>query len=125
AQTVILTRTSTRSTPMPEGEDLATLAASGATLALHLSAKALQRVVGELVPFYGADCAAAIVARATWPDEMILRGTLATIAEQAAEAGIERTAMVFVGPVLDAGATRKSALYDAAHERHLRPAKGG
>ena len=125
AQTVILTRTSTRSTAMPEGEDLATLAASGATLALHLSAKALHRVAEELMPFYGAECPAVVVARATWPDEVILRGTLGTIAEQAAEAGIERTAVVFVGRVLNADATRKSALYDAGHARHLKPASGG
>ncbi len=123
AQTVILTRTSTRSTAMPEGEDLATLAASGATLALHLSAKALGRVVAELSPHYGADCPVAVVARATWPDEVILRGTLETIAERTAEAGIERTAMIFVGRVLAGDPVRKSALYDSGHARHLKPAE--
>lgn len=123
AQTVILTRVEGRATSMPEGEDLATLAASRATLALHLAAKALPKIVNELRPFYGGDCPVAIVARATWPDEIILRGTLDTIAEVAAEAGIERTAMIFVGRVLDARSDGTSALYSAEHARHLKPAR--
>ncbi len=123
AQTVILTRTSSRSSPMPEGEDLATLAASGATLTLHLSAKRMTEIAKELVPFYGVDCPAAVVARASWPDEQILRGTLANIGQQIEDAGIVRTAIVFVGPVLNAEPTRKSRLYDATHDRHLKPAK--
>ncbi len=123
AQTVILTRTATRSSPMPAGEDLPTLAKSGATLALHLSAKALPRIISELTPKYGNNCPVALVARATWPDELIIRGTLATIAHQAREAGIERTAIIFVGPVLDTKPVKTSRLYDRAHARHLKPAK--
>ena len=125
AQTVILTRTSTRSSAMPEGEDLATLGASRATLAIHLSAKALNRVVAELTPLYGTECPAIIVEKATWPDERILRGTLATIADLAKSAGITRTAMIFVGTALmDAGSNEKtSRLYDKAHDRHLKPAR--
>lgn len=122
AQTVILTRTSSRSSAMPEGEDLATLARSGATLTLHLSAKRLTEIAEELVPFYGADCPVAVVARASWPDEETVRGTLSTIVQQVADAGIVRTAIVFVGPVLDAEPKAKSRLYDAGYERHLKPA---
>ncbi|MGI9408342.1 MAG: precorrin-4 C(11)-methyltransferase [Hyphomicrobiaceae bacterium] len=123
AQTVILTRTSSRSSPMPEGEDLATLAQSGATLTLHLSAKRMGEIAEKLVPHYGADCPAVVVARASWPDEVVLRGTLATIGQQVVDAGIERTAIVFVGPVLGAEPTAKSRLYDADHDRHLKPAR--
>lgn len=122
AQTVILTRTSSRSSPMPEGEELATLAKSGATLTLHLSAKRLTEIADELVPFYGSECPVAVVARASWPDEEVLRGTLETIGAQVVEAGIVRTAIVFVGPVLTATATAKSRLYDAGYDRHLKPA---
>ena len=123
AQTVILTRVEGRASPMPKHEDLATLAAARTTLALHLAAKALPGIVEELVPFYGADCPVAVVARATWPDEQILRGTLATIAGQVSDAGIVRTAMIFVGPVLDPEEAGESALYDPAHARHMKPAR--
>jgi len=102
AQTVILTRTSSRSSHMPKGEELATLAKSGATLTLHLSAKRMAEIAAELAPLYGDDCPVAVVARASWPDEEILRGTLATIGAQVEDAGIVRTAIVFVGPVSDA-----------------------
>lgn len=122
AQTVILTRTSSRSSPMPESEDLATLAKSGATLTLHLSAKRLTEIAAELMPFYGAECPVAVVARASWPDEKVVRGTLATIGHQVTEAGIVRTAIVFVGPVLEATVKTKSRLYDAGYDRHLKPA---
>lgn len=122
AQTIILTRTSSRSSAMPEGEDLATLARSGATLAIHLSAKAIPRIVEELSPLYGADCPAAIVARATWSDEVTVMGTLGTIAELAAKEGIERTAIIIVGEVLAAKPEAKSRLYDKSYSRHLKPA---
>lgn len=121
AQTVILTRTSTRSSAMPKGEELESLARSGATLAIHLSAKAIERVVDALVPHYGEACPAAVVARATWPDEVVVEGTLANIAQQVVKAGIERTAIIFVGPVLDAEPKAKSRLYDKAYGRHLKP----
>lgn len=121
AQTVILTRTSSRSSAMPKGENLATLARSGATLAIHLSAKALARIVEELVPHYGVDCPVAVVARATWPDEVVVEGTLGTIEGQVASEQIERTAIIFVGPVLAAEPKVKSRLYDKGYERHLKP----
>lgn len=86
-QTVILTRVSRQATPMPEGEDLATLGRSGALLVLHLATRYVGSVVEELLPLYGADCPAAVVAMASRPDELVLRGTLATIAGQVEEAG--------------------------------------
>src|SRR3954468_18262934 len=101
-QTVVLTRTSARSTPMPPGEDLATLGASGATLVLHLAVQRIAQLVPELVPNYGPDCPVAVVARASRDDELILRGTLADIAEQVQKAGVRRTAVVIVGAVLGA-----------------------
>ena len=121
AQTVILTRTAVRASPMPEGEDLATLGASGATLVLHLSINNLAKVVRELTPLYGADCPAAVVWRASWPDQAILRGTLATIRDQVKAAGFTRTALVLVGRVLAAPDAAESRLYAAQHHHILRP----
>jgi precorrin-4/cobalt-precorrin-4 C11-methyltransferase len=117
AQTVILTRYQRRSSAMPAGEDLAALAAHGATLVVHLGAQAIAEIVSVLLPEYGEDCPAAVVARASWPDELVLRGTLATIADQVAAAGVKRTATVIVGPALAARGFRDSHLYSAARER--------
>ncbi len=116
-QTVVLTRTSARSTPMPPGEDLAAYAATGATLVLHLAVQRLDELVPELVPHYGADCPAAIVARASRDDELVLRGTLADIAGQVEAAGVRRTAVVIVGPVLAAAEFPDSHLYSTARAR--------
>ncbi len=121
SQTVILTRTSVRASPMPAREDLATLGASGATLVLHLSINNLARVVRELAPLYGADCPAAVVYRASWPDEAVLRGTLATIRDQVKQAGFTRTALIIVGRVLAATQFPESRLYAADHHHVLRP----
>ena len=120
AQTVVLTRTSGRASAMPEGETLAAYAATGATLVLHLSIHVLDRIVAELTPHYGADCPAAIVYRATWPDERVIRATLGTIVAEVAKAPIERTALILVGKVLGARDFRDSALYDAAYQRRFR-----
>ena len=120
AQSLVLTRTSGRASAMPETETLATFAASKTTLAIHLSIQSIDRVVAELVPFYGADCAAVVVARASWPDEEIVRGTLATIAEAVAQAGIDRTALILVGPALGASDFRESALYSVDYQRRYR-----
>ena len=120
AQTVVLTRTSGRASSMPDGETLAAYAATGATLAIHLSIHVLDKVVAELLPFYGADCPAAIVYRASWPDERIIRGTLATVAADVAKQPIERTALILVGKVLAARDFRDSALYDAGYQRRFR-----
>ncbi|MER6000237.1 precorrin-4 C(11)-methyltransferase [Nonomuraea angiospora] len=116
-QTIILTRTSARATPMPEGEDLKTLGASGATIVLHLAVQRIEAVVEELLPSYGPDCPVAVVARASRPDEVILRGTLADIAGQVQAAGIRRTAVIVVGRVLSATQFPDSHLYSAERER--------
>jgi precorrin-4/cobalt-precorrin-4 C11-methyltransferase len=121
AQSLVLTRTSGRASAMPKGETLANFAATGATLAIHLSIHALARVVAELTPFYGPACPVAIVYRASWADERILRGTLATIEALAGAAPMERTALILVGPALAAEDFRESALYDARYDRRFRP----
>jgi precorrin-4/cobalt-precorrin-4 C11-methyltransferase len=122
AQTVILTRTATRSSAMPAGEELDRLAAIGATLAIHLSITNLVRVVRTLIPRYGAECPAVVAYRVSWPDELLLRGTLATIRDAAKEAGITRTALILVGPAL-AGEGSDSRLYapDYHHVKRPRP----
>ena len=98
---MILTRTAVRASPMPPGETLAAFAATGATLAIHLSINNLAHVVRELSPVYGADCPAVVVYRASWPDQRIIRGTLATIRGQTKGLGITRTALILVGRALD------------------------
>ncbi|MBO0913997.1 precorrin-4 C(11)-methyltransferase [Streptomyces laculatispora] len=117
-QTVILTRVANRATAMPEGEDLATLGRSGALIVLHLAAKYVDRVVEELLPHYGADCPAAVVALASRPDELILRGPLDGIAEQVKAAGVIRTAVIMVGRTLGADQFRDSHLYSPGRDRH-------
>ncbi len=120
AQTIILTRTATRASAMPAGEDLDRLAASGATLAIHLSITNLARVVRTLVPHYGAECPAIVAYRVSWPDELMIRGTLATIRDKAKAAAITRTALILVGAAL-AGDGDDSRLYAADHHHVLRP----
>jgi precorrin-4/cobalt-precorrin-4 C11-methyltransferase len=120
AQTVVLTRTSGRASAMPSGEKLEAYAATGATLAIHLSIHAIDKVVAALVPHYGVDCSVAVVYRASWPDERIIRATLGTIASEIAKTPIERTALILVGKVLGAAAFRDSALYDAGYQRRFR-----
>jgi len=121
SQTVILTRTATRSSPMPEGEELRRLAASGATLAIHLSVTNLAHVVRDLVPHYGEDCPVAVAYRVSWPDEAFLRGTLATIRDAVKAAGFTRTALILVGAALAAEGFDESRLYAADHHHVLRP----
>ena len=121
SQTVILTRLSGKATPVPERERLEALAASGATLALHLSVRRLREIVRICTPHYGAECPVAVVYRASWPDERIITGTLADIADKVRAEKITRTALVIVGRVLDADATARSGLYDPAHAHLLRP----
>lgn len=116
-QTVVLTRVAQQATPMPEGEDLATLGRSGALLVLHLAARYADRVAAELLPHYGADCPAAVVAMASRPDELVLRGTLGDIAEQVRAAGVQRTAVIIVGRALGARHFRDSHLYSTARTR--------
>ena len=120
-QSLVLTRTSGRASAMPEREKLASFAATGATLAIHLSIHVLDAVVADLVPHYGPDCPVAIVYRASWPDERVVHGTLATIVELFREAPVERTALILVGPVLGSHTFRESALYDPDYQRRFRP----
>ncbi|MBB4697617.1 precorrin-4 C(11)-methyltransferase [Actinoplanes abujensis] len=117
AQTVILTRTAERATAMPAGEDLTTLSASGSTMVLHLAVQRIDAVTAELIPAYGPDCPVAVVARASRPDEVVLRGTLGDIADQVTAAGIRRTAVIVVGPALTAAQFPDSHLYSAARCR--------
>jgi precorrin-4/cobalt-precorrin-4 C11-methyltransferase len=116
-QTVILTRTSARATPMPEGEDLPSLGRSRSTMVLHLAVQRISEVVAELIPNYGADCPAAVVAHASREQEVILRGTLATLPAQVQAAGIKRTAVIVVGQVLTAHDFPDSHLYSATRCR--------
>jgi len=116
-QTVVLTRIAHRATPMPPGEELASLGATGATLALHLAVQRIEQVVAELTPHYGAGCPAAVVAYASQDDEVVLRGSLEDIAGQVLAAGITKTAVIIVGRVLAAEGFRDSHLYSDARTR--------
>ena len=120
AQSVVLTRMSGRASRMPESEKLATFAESGATLVIHLAIHAVEQIVEQLTPFYGADCPAAVVVQVTSPAERIVRGTLADIAAQVAAAHIERTALILVGRAIAANDFRESALYDPDYRRRFR-----
>jgi precorrin-4/cobalt-precorrin-4 C11-methyltransferase len=123
-QTVILSRIAHRATPMPPGEDLARLGATGATLVLHLAVQRIEQVVAELTPHYGADCPAAVVASASQDNEILLRGSLGDIAGQVLAAGVRRTAVIIVGRVLAAEGFRDSHLYSDARERGPRALPG-
>ncbi|RLL64750.1 precorrin-4 C(11)-methyltransferase [Paenirhodobacter hankyongi] len=119
AQSVVLTRTSGRASAMPEGETLANFAATGAVLAIHLSVHVLPRVIAELTPHYGADCPVAVVWRASWPDERVLRATLGTLDPAVGEG--ERTALILVGRSLGAEDFGESRLYAGDYDRRFRP----
>ena len=122
AQSVVLTRMPGRASRMPEGERLPSFAASGATLAIHLAIQALDAIVEQLTPHYGADCPVAVVMRASWPDERVLRGTLGDIRAKLAVEPMERTALVFVGRCLEAEHFEESALYSTDYHRRFRNA---
>jgi precorrin-4/cobalt-precorrin-4 C11-methyltransferase len=123
AQTVILTRTATRSSPMPARETLEHLAASGATLVIHLSITNLAQIVHALTPHYGADCPAVVAYRVSRPDQLLIRGTLADIRDKAKAVRITRTALILVGPVLGDRAGPESRLYAADHYHLMRPSR--
>lgn len=119
-QSVVLTRTQGRASSMPEGETLENFGRTGATLALHLSVGNLPKVVAELEPHYGADCPVAVVYRASWPDERVIRTRLGRL-EADLDAGISRTALILVGPALAAEGFAESRLYAADYDRRYRP----
>ena len=126
AQTVILTRHSANASKMPAGEHLASLAAHGTTLVIHLGVQAIEQLSRTLADAYGEECPVAVVARASLPDELVLRGTLATIAALVRDAGIRRTATIIVGSALAAEGFRDSHLYSHARARaSLSRAAGG
>jgi len=120
AQSVVLTRTPGRASSMPEGETLKNFAATGATLAIHLSVQNLGTVTADLTPAYGVDCPVAVVYRASWPDQQIIRGTLADIEERLG-ADITRTALILVGPALAGEGFDESCLYAENYDRRYRP----
>ncbi len=120
AQSLVLTRVSGRASKMPETENLTAFGSTGATLALHLAIHAIGQVVSELTPLYGADCPVVVVARASWPDEKIIRATLATIEAELSNSPIERTAIILVGRSLGEAEFTDSALYDAHYQRRFR-----
>lgn len=120
AQSLVLTRTEGRATPMPPRETLAAFGATGATLALHLSVHLAGKVVAELLPHYGADCPVAVVWRASWPEERVVRATLATL-PQAIGPEMERTALILIGPALAAEGFAESRLYAGDYDRRYRP----
>ena len=124
AQSVVLTRVGGRASRMPERETLAGFAATGATLVIHLAVHALDAIVAELTPFYGADCPAAVVAEASSATQRVVSGTLADIATAVAAARIERTALILVGRALAARDFRDSALYDPGYRRRFRGGGG-
>jgi precorrin-4/cobalt-precorrin-4 C11-methyltransferase len=113
SQTIILTRTSGR-TPLPPEQELNRLAQTHATLCLFLSVHKLGQVAEQLTEHYGSDCPIAVVYRASWPDQQIVRGTLADIVEKVDAAEITRTAMIIVGRALERHGGPVSRLY--SHE---------
>lgn len=122
AQSIVLTRMSMKSTSMPAGETLENFAKTGATLAIHLGIRALREIERQLIPYYGADCPVVVAYRASWPDQLFLRGTLSDIREKVRAEKITRTALILVGPALaDIKDFRDSALYDPQTPHVLRP----
>ncbi len=117
AQTVILTRYGRRASAIPAGEELASLAAHGTTLVVHLGTQAVEEIAAVVTPHYGPDCPAAVVARASWPDELVLRGTLSTLAGLVRDAELTRTATILIGPALGTRDFRDSHLYSKSRER--------
>lgn len=124
AQSLVLTRVSGRASKMPEKETLVAFGSTGTTLAIHLAIHAIGKVVSELAPLYGGECPVAVVVRASWPDERVIRGTLATIEEALAADPVERTALILVGPGLKAEDFRESALYSTDYVRRFRSPGG-
>jgi precorrin-4/cobalt-precorrin-4 C11-methyltransferase len=125
SQTVILTRTAGKASPMPQGEDLETLGASRATLAIHLSVRNIHLIVARLMPLYAPDCPAIVVYRVGWPDQRVIRGTLGDIKAKVKAAKITRTALIFVGRVFENNDFADSRLYHPEHRHLLRPRRRG
>ncbi|MGJ3264767.1 MAG: precorrin-4 C(11)-methyltransferase [Salinarimonas sp.] len=125
AQSVVLTRTPGRASKMPETERLSAFAATRATLAIHLSIHRIEDVVDDLIPAYGPDCPAAVVWRASWPDERVIRAPLSDLAAAVRDAKLERTALILVGPALAGAGAARSRLYAAHFRRAFGPGWDG
>jgi len=119
-QTVIITRMEGR-TPVPARENLASLAAHGSSMAIFLSVGMIERVVEQLLEGYSPDTPAAVVEKASWPEERVLKGTLANLAQLTRDAGITKTALILVGNFLKD--TGKSKLYDREFTHEFREGK--
>ena len=120
AQSVVLTRTRMRSTRMPESESLAAFAATQASLVLHLAITRTRTLMAELEPHYGADCPVVVVYRASQPGELVVRGTVGSIADAVEQAGLRQAAVILVGRALDPGNGGESYLYDAGRDRSVK-----
>lgn len=120
AQTIIITRTDGKASSMPKGEQLEILGQSGATLAIHLSVRNMTYVREALEPFYGDDCPVVLAYRATWPDELYIRTTLAEMKAEARKAKITRTVLIMVGQVFGNVKFRDSDLYNPDYVHVLR-----
>jgi len=120
AQSVVLTRVPGRASPMPEKEQLAAFAATGATLAIHLAIQSLDSIVAALLPHYDANCPIALVMRASWPDRRVIKGTLCTILDRHRAAPMERTVLILVGWALESEQFTESALYSPQYQRRFR-----
>ena len=121
-QSIVLTRMSMKSTSMPEHETLENFARTRTTLAIHLAIRNLREIERQLIPYYGADCPVVVAYRASWPDQLYIRGTLSDIREKVRAEKITRTALIMVGPVLgEVGDFKDSALYDPEIPHVLRP----
>lgn len=121
SQSIIITRTEGAASPMPDGEDLATLAQAQATMAIHLSIRNIHKVTAALTPVYGPDCPVVVAFRVGWPDQALIRGTLSDIKAKVKQSGLTRTALILVGRVLTAADFADSRLYHADHRHILRP----
>jgi precorrin-4/cobalt-precorrin-4 C11-methyltransferase len=124
SQTVIFTRVEGK-TPVPERERLIEIARTGATLVIYLSVAMIDQVVAQLLDggAYTPETPAAVVCRASWPDEQVVEGTLADIAVKSHDAGINRQALIIIGDVLKArkeGLKAKSLLYDKGFSHEFR-----
>lgn len=120
AQSVVLTRAQQDSSDMPSGETLAAFAATGATLVLHLAIRHIRRLADELVPHYGEGCPVVVGSQVSQPAELLLRATLADVADQVEAHGLRQAAVIIVGWALAAEGFVESHLY-SSRERPAPP----
>jgi precorrin-4/cobalt-precorrin-4 C11-methyltransferase len=119
AQVAVLGRVAGR-TPVPESQSLEKLAATGSTLCLFLSVGQIKKIASQLSGYYGPDCPAAVIYHASWPDQLILKGTLVDITEKVTKANITKTAMIIVGHALQRPLSHASLLYDTYFTHEFR-----